>query len=125
MAVSTIPNKGKHLLWTNADPTSDMGVTTLVSSGANDYSFIEVVYKTAHIYNGYQSVSSPYIEGGHITLYAPTGSTGEFAGAIMNASRTIDMSNGRLSTGSAVTMSTSGTSVNNNMCIPYKIYGIK
>ena len=126
MAVSKMPSKGsKTLLWTNPNPNAPMSATHLVESGADAYASIEVIYKTAYVYNGYQSVSSPYVENGHITLNAPTGSTGEFSGTVMNAVRTITMSNGRLTADSALTMGVSGTSTNNNMCIPYKIYGIK
>lgn len=114
----------RTLIYTNSAPTSPMSAATLVNSGAHLYDFIEVVFKTAHVYDGYQSVRTPYIEGGHITLCAPAGSTGEFSGTVLNAVRTITMSSGALSAQDAATMGTGGTSVNSNMCIPYKIYGI-
>lgn len=122
----TNKSNSKELLYINSSPTNPMtGNITLVTAGANEYAYLEVIYKTAHVYNGYQSVSSQYIEGGHITLNAPTGSTGEFSGTVMNAVRTITMSNGKLTADAAVTMGTGGVATNDNMCIPYKIYGIK
>lgn len=125
MATTTIPNKNKTLLWTNPNPTDPMAVTTLVASGANAYATIEVVFKTANVYEGYHTAIAPYVEGGHITLCAPAGSTGEFTGTVVNAVRTISMSNGKLTADSAATMGVSGVTANNNMCIPYKVYGIK
>lgn len=118
-------NVTRTLLWTNPSPTSPMSSTTIVASGANVYDEIEVIYKTAHVYDGYQSVRAPFVSGGHITLFAPTGSTGEFTGTAYNAARTISMSTGGvLVADGAVVMDSGGTSTNNNMCIPYKVYGI-
>ena len=116
----------RDLLWTNPSPTSAYTYGTPVSSGANNYKEIEVIYKTAHVYNGYLSVNAPFVSGSHITLLAPTGGTGEFTGAITNGVRTISMmSNGALQIDQAIVMNANGPTSNNNYCIPYKIYGIK
>ena len=115
----------RTLLWTNPSPTSPMSSTTITASGANVYDEIEVIYKTAHVYDGYQSVKAPFVSGAHITLFAPTGSPGGFTGTAYNAVRTISMSTGGvLIADGAVVMDSGGTSTNNNMCIPYKVYGI-
>ena len=120
------PSEYKKLLWTNPSPTTSMSSETLVASGADEYDAIEVIYKTAHSYNGYMTETSSFIAGSHITLDVPAGTTGEFTGNIYNACRTISMlSGGELRADPAVGMTSSGTTVNNNMCIPYKIYGIK
>lgn len=125
--LAKILSKGEYktLLWTNPSPTSAMSAQQLVASGADAYDYIEVVFKTAHVYDGWFTAKAPYVSGTHITLFAPTGSTGEFTGTIMNAVRTISMNNGVLSADSAGTLNTSGFSTNNNMCIPVYIYGIK
>lgn len=103
-----------------------MSATTVMNSGADAYSSIEVVYKTAHIYNGFQTTKAPFIAGGHITLHAPAGAGGEFSGVIANAIRTVSMhASGALTVDDAVLMTPSGTTTNSNMCIPYKIYGYK
>lgn len=121
------PSEYKKLLWTNPNPTSAMsGGTTIVASGADEYDAIEVEYKTAHIYDGYETASAPFVVGAHITLFAPAGTGGEFSGANYNAVRTISMgAGGVLMVDGAVGMTSSGTTANNNMCIPYKVYGIK
>lgn len=121
------PSEYKKLLWTNPSPTSAMsGGTTIVASGADEYDAIEVEYKTAHIYDGYETASAPFVVGAHITLFAPPGLTGEFTGQSVNAVRTISMgAGGLLMVDSAIAMYSGGTSGNNNMCIPYKVYGIK
>ena len=125
--VGSIPSEYKKLLWTNPSPTSAMsGGTTIVASGADEYDAIEVEYKTAHIYDGYETASAPFVVGAHITLFAPSGLTGEFTGQSVNAVRTISMgAGGLLMVDSAIAMYSGGTSTNNNMCIPYKVYGIK
>ena len=117
--------ESKTLLWTNPSPSSVMSQTQIVDSGADGYDYIEVIYKTAHIYNGYLTARAPYISGGHITLLAPSGSNGEFTGSIVNAIRTITMSDGKLIADSGGTFNTSGFSSNNNMCIPVKVFGVK
>lgn len=121
------PSEYKKLLWTNPSPTSAMsGGTTIVASGADEYDAIEVEYKTAHIYDGYETASAPFVVGAHITLFAPAGTGGEFSGANYNAVRTISMgAGGVLMVDGAIGMTSSGTTGNNNMCIPYKVYGIK
>lgn len=120
------PSEYRKLLWTNPNPTSAMSSVTIVASGADEYDAIEVVYKTAHIYNGYETALAPFVAGSHITLLAPSGTGGEFSGAIYNAVRTISMgAGGSLMVDDAIGMTSSGTTVNNNMCIPYKVYGIK
>lgn len=125
--VGSIPSEYKKLLWTNPSPTSAMsGGTTIVASGADEYDAIEVEYKTAHIYDGYETASAPFVVGAHITLFAPAGTGGEFSGANYNAVRTISMgAGGVLMVDGAIGMTSSGTTGNNNMCIPYKVYGIK
>ena len=125
--VGSIPSEYKKLLWTNPSPTSAMsGGTTIVASGADEYDAIEVEYKTAHIYDGYETASAPFVVGAHITLFAPSGLTGEFTGQSVNAVRTISMgAGGLLMVDGAIGMTSSGTTSNNNMCIPYKVYGIK
>ena len=121
------PSEYKKLLWSNANPTSAMsGGTTIVASGADEYDAIEVIYKTAHIYDGYETALSPFVAGAHITLLAPSGTGGEFSGAIYNAVRTISMgAGGVLMVDQAVGMNSTTTVTNNNMCIPYRVYGIK
>lgn len=125
--VGSIPSEYKKLLWTNPSPTSAMsGGTTIVASGADKYDAIEVEYKSAHIYDGYETASAPFVSGAHITLFAPAGTTGEFSGANYNAVRTISMgAGGLLMADGAIGMTSSGTTSNNNMCIPYRVYGIQ
>lgn len=116
----------KTLLWTNPSPTSAMGAVTLVPSGADVYDDIEVIYKTAHIYNGYWTSRGPFSAGTYITMSATAGTGGEFSGAIYAGVRTISMfAGGKLQADGAIGMSSSGTVSNNNMCIPVKIYGIR
>ena len=123
---SATQSERRELLYTNPNPTSAMASQTLVASGADEYDAIEVIYKTAHVYDGYMTEISPFIAGAHITLLAPAGTLGEFAGNIYNAVRTISMATGGvLSADAASGMTSSGTTINNNMCIPYKIYGVK
>lgn len=125
MATSTIQTK-RTLLWTNPNPTSSMASQLLVNAGADTYSEIEVVYKVVNVYNGYLTAKAPFIAGGHISLFGITGQTGEATGAIYGSVRTINMEDGgKLRAAAAVGLLPSGNEANNNMCIPYKIYGIK
>lgn len=122
--VGSIPSEYKKLLWINPNPTTAFNAQT-ISLDLSNYDAVEVVYKlyTTQQYDVTGQIT--YQSNQSVTVSA-SGTGGFFSGADAPMARTSSMSsNGVHFSAGSLCGGSSTWAVNNNVLIPYKIYGIK
>ena len=123
---STPEPEFKKLLWENSDPfntqVTQMGVTV---ENSNLYQFYEVYYIVDNVNEGYiksTRFKNDTRTGGILESVGGTSST--YGGNLCGYLRAIYITETGITIGNAIVMTTSGTIMNNNLCVPYYIYGI-
>lgn len=118
------PSEYKKLLWTNQSPTSAFAEQT-INLDLSDFDAVEVVYKL-YISQQYDVTGQLTYMSDQTVTVAASGTAGFFSGTDAPMARTSSMSsNGVHFSAGSLCGGSSSWSVNNNVLIPYKIYGIK
>ena len=120
--------KGMSLLWTNSNPGSSFSAQTVpVSLSDYDYIYLEAYgYKTSN--DGEARLFAVCETTGQYLVYFPGAINNGGTGAVLFCVRSFTVSSSGVVFNSCYTKRTNestASSVNNDFCVPYKIYGIK